>query len=213
MVGTIPKDAEINKRVGKSLNFKEANKFFKYRNAKNIGNIRGWFNKKCRELNKSYIAKVRKGSMIIYKIKEDQRLTGDTAEFLLCCLLKNRYGIDSQRFNIEGFDVIAFDTEHKVFLGNSPILIQVKCRGSNKNKFNPTGLNERDIKKIEKMACLLKISTEQIYLAIGFFNCGDIRSIKFYLVPLKKLNNLKEEEKTYRFRKEDLDRRKWVEKI
>jgi len=44
-------------------------------------------------------------------------------------MLRNKYEIICQRFDVEGFDLIAFDPEHRIFKGRSPFFIQVKTRG------------------------------------------------------------------------------------
>jgi len=112
-------------------------------------------------------------------LKTDNRLIGETAEHILACLLRNNYGIVAQRFDTEGFDLIAFDPENKFFEGKSPFFIQVKTRGGG----NPTGMDSKSaIGTIKDAIEKVKLDESSFYIAVGFFE-KDIRGIEFYLIP------------------------------
>lgn len=117
----------------------------------------------------------------------DSRLAGDAAEYILACLLRNKHGLISQRFDVEGLDLIVFDPNHHLFPkeAKSPLFIQVKIRGGG----NPTGMGAGTIKKIERIMKNLGVDESSVYLAAGFFK-DDIRTIKFYLVPWKAKDRL-----------------------
>lgn len=111
----------------------------------------------------------------------DTRLSGDTAEYILAWLLRNKYGIVSQRFDIEGIDLIAFDPRNEVFDGKSPFFLQVKTRGGG----HPVGLRrDSAIKTVRNAIEKLKLDESSVYIAVGFFE-DDIRGIQFYLIPWK----------------------------
>ena len=108
----------------------------------------------------------------------DSRLSGETAEYILACLLRNKHGIARQRFDIEGLDLIAFDHENKAFHGNSPFFIQMKARGGG----HQVGM-QRSVRKVEKAIDALGLDRKSVYIAVGYFQGNDIRTIEYYLIP------------------------------
>ena len=132
-------------------------------------------------------------------LKPDTRLIGDTAESILACLLRNKDEIICQRFNIEGFDLIAFDAKNKIFKGGSPFFIQVKTRGG----WNPTGMDSQ-LKTVENAIKKLEVDESSVYIAVGFYG-EDIREIEFYLIPWAAKDKLYTESGNIRFNKKRLD--------
>jgi hypothetical protein len=118
--------------------------------------------------------------------EKERRLTGDTAEYMLAWVLYHRHSIVANRFNIEGLDIIAFDHGEKVFRGKSPFFIQLKTRGGR----NPIGVADTTINGVKRAMGKLKLDEASIYLVIGLFN-DDIRSIKFYPVPLREIETFR----------------------
>lgn len=132
--------------------------------------------------------------------KIDRRLTGDATEYILAWLLRNKYGVISQIFDVEGIDLIAFDPTNKVFAGKSPFFLQVKTRSGG----NPLGIG-KGLKAIRNAIENLKVHESSVYLAVGFFE-EDIRGIEFYLIPWKDKDKLySKSEKELRLSKKKLD--------
>jgi hypothetical protein len=132
------------------------------------------------------------------KRDNDCRLTGSTGEFLISWLLKHNYNIPSQRFDIEAFDVIAFDFNREVFkLGNAPFFIQVKCMNKElegkESSHNPT---ISEINKLKNYADKLHLNKDSIYYAMGLFK-DDIRNVNFWIIPLTEMDILLNPKRTH----------------
>lgn len=130
----------------------------------------------------------------------DTRLVGKTAENIFLSLL-NEKGIFSQSFDTACLDGVVFDLKRKYFkIGKPPFYVQIKCRGSKNDKFSSQGHSEYTIKKIEKLSKHLKIDIDSLYFVVGFYKNSDIRQIRYYIIPFKKLKLFKENKKRqYRF--------------
>lgn len=141
------------------------------------------------------------------ELKPDPRLSGITSEYILSCLLRNKYKIFTQRFDVEGFDIIAFDKKNQLFRGNPPFFIQVKTRG----KKEPTGISFKEHKKVTRLAEQLSIEIESVYLAFGTFT-DDIRKIQFYLIPWKEIPDLcmSKAKESFRFRRKKSTMLAWI---
>ena len=121
----------------------------------------------------------------------DNRLVGATAENIFLSLV-NQKGVFATAFDTAGLDGIVFDPDHKLFkLGQSPYYVQIKCRGANGEKFNPNGFSQLTFYDITARAKSLGILPKSLYFVAGFYNQGDIRSIKFFAIPFSLLPRFK----------------------
>ena len=121
---------------------------------------------------------------------KDTRLVGTTAENIFLSLLNER-GIFATSFDTAGFDGIVFDSDKQLFKhGDPPFYVQIKCRGSKADEYNPQGHSPKLFQDIIVIADELKIPETSLYLAVGFFKNSDIRTINFFCMPLEQAMNL-----------------------
>jgi hypothetical protein len=132
------------------------------------------------------------------KIQTDTRLIGQTAENIFLSIINQR-GIFATSFDTEAFDGIAFDPDKNLFKeGASPFYIQIKCRGSKGSKFNPQGHSTSVFDKMRSFADALGIDQQSLYFVPGFYRHNDIRTIRFFGIPLSQIGNFKSASQ-YRF--------------
>jgi hypothetical protein len=128
----------------------------------------------------------------------DSRLVGTTAENILLSLVNQR-GVFATSFNTAGIDGIVFDLDHRLFtVGQSPYYLQMKCRGSNEDRFNPQGFSQTTFDHITAVAQRLGIPQASLYFVVGFFHKGDIRNIIFFALSFVLLPHCKTSSQ-YRF--------------
>jgi hypothetical protein len=128
----------------------------------------------------------------------DSRLVGATAENIFLSLVNQR-GVFATSFDTAGLDGIVFDPDHQLFtVGQSPYYVQIKCRGSNKNQYNPQGFSQTTFDHITAVAQRLGIPQTSLYFVVGFFNKGDIRNIIFFALSFFLLPHFKTSSQ-YRF--------------
>ena len=90
------------------------------------------------------------------------------------------------------FDGIVYDTGHRYFkVGQIPFYIQIKCRGSEGEHFNPQGHRPSTIDRMRQRAKDLSIPESSLYFVVGFFRRGDIRTVVYYYIPLEELDRFK----------------------
>ena len=115
---------------------------------------------------------------------KNTRLIGTTAENTFLCLL-NQKDIFAQGFDTDSFDGVVFDTENKYFkIGKPPFYVQIKCRGSKTDNPNPQGFSKKTIDKIKKQAKELNIDLKSVYFVVGFYTNQNIRTVKYYIIPI-----------------------------
>ena len=103
------------------------------------------------------------------------------------------------------FDGVAYDTDRRYFeVGESPSYVQIKCRGSGGEHFNPQGHGPETFGRMRKVAQNLGIPETSLYFVAGFFRRGDIRTVVYYCVPLGELDQFKTTSQ-YRFSVERCD--------
>ena len=121
----------------------------------------------------------------------DSRLVGSTAEDIFLSLLNER-GIFATSFDTVAFDGIVYDTERHYFkIGEPPSYVQIKCRGSEGERFNPQGHRPNTIERMRQVAKVLSIPETSLYFVVGFFRGGDIRTVTYYCIPLGELDRFK----------------------
>lgn len=114
----------------------------------------------------------------------DSRLVGTTGENIFLWLLNQR-GIFSTSFDTAGFDGICYDPENTYFkVGQSPFYVQIKCRGSKGDLYNPQGHSQEVFDKMFNLAHSLGIPETSLYFVVGFFKNDDIRTVIYYAMPL-----------------------------
>ncbi len=125
------------------------------------------------------------------KINIDTRLVGQTAENVFLSLLNQR-GVFATAFDTQGFDGIVFDDAKRLFkAGRSPFYVQIKCRGSPADHFNPQGHSPSVFEKMRSLAQSLSIEESSLYFVVGFFRRNDIRTLVFFAIPLDELDAFK----------------------
>jgi hypothetical protein len=121
----------------------------------------------------------------------DNRLVGATAENIFLSILNER-GIFATSLDIVAFDGIVFDKDRRWFkVGESPFYVQIKCRGSESEHFNPQGHARNIVDGMLEVARELGIPETSLYFVVGFFRRGDIRTIVYYCVPLEELDRFR----------------------
>ena len=122
---------------------------------------------------------------------QDSRLVGSTAENIFLSLLNER-SVFATSFNTVALDGIAYDTERRYFkIGESPSYVQIKCRGSGGEHFNPQGHAPRIFDSMRDVARNLRIPENSLYFVAGFFRRGDVRTVVYYCIPLAELDRFK----------------------
>lgn len=108
--------------------------------------------------------------------------TSDASEYILAWNLTKR-GLYAQKVSMTGFDIFVVDPDGKVFSKKAKALISVKAVGGD--------ICGRLLKidEMEKIADEMWLEPRNLYLAIGFFQKKDIRSIVFYLIKLDEAKN------------------------
>lgn len=135
---------------------------------------------------------------------QDSRLVGSTAENIFLSLLNER-GVFATSFDTVALDGVAYDTDRRYFkVGESPSYVQIKCRGSGGEQFNPQGHAPRIFHSMRAVAQNLKIPESSLYFVAGFFRRGDIRTVVYYCIPLAELEWFKTTSQ-YRFSVERCD--------
>ncbi len=121
----------------------------------------------------------------------DSRLVGSTAEDVFLTLLNGR-GIFAASFDTVAFDGIVYDTERLLFkVGTSPSYVQIKCRGSGGEHFNPQGHAPNIVDSMLEVARALGIPEASLYFVVGFFRRSDVRTVVYYCIPLEELDRFK----------------------
>ena len=122
---------------------------------------------------------------------QDSRLVSSTAEDILLSLLNQR-GVFAASFDTVAFDGIVYDTARRFFkVGGSPSYVQIKCRGSEGEHFNPQGHAPSTMDGMRRVAGELSIPESSLYLVVGFFRRGDIRTVTYYGIPLGELGRFR----------------------
>jgi hypothetical protein len=133
-----------------------------------------------------------------YVPRIDNRLVGQTAENIFLSLL-NQQGIFATAFNTVAFDGIVFDIRNRYFkVGDFPFYVQIKCRGSHTDEFNPQGFPHKTFDDILELAAHLTVPKESLYFVVGFFKGNDIRNIVFFGIPFGAISRF-ETAQQYRF--------------
>jgi hypothetical protein len=128
----------------------------------------------------------------------DTKQIGHTSENIFLSILNSK-GVFATSFDTVAFDGIIFDHQHIFFHGGrSPYYVQIKCRGSRTDKFNPQGHSIQTIGRIKELASELGISEQSVFFVVGFYKNNDIRSISFFAIPLTSINQFKNGDQ-YRF--------------
>jgi hypothetical protein len=130
----------------------------------------------------------------------DSRLVGSTAENVFLSILNER-GVFATSFDTVAFDGIVYDTKQRYFkVGGSPSYVQIKCRGSGGEHYNPQGHSPSTIDGMRRVAQDLGIPESSLYFVVGFFRRGDIRTVVYYCIPLEELDRFqKTSSGQYRF--------------
>ena len=112
-----------------------------------------------------------------YGKRNYSQATADASEYILAWNLTKR-GLYAQKVSMTGFDIFAVDPKGNVFSKKAKALISVKAIGGT--------ICGRLLKidEMEKIADEMWVEPRNLYLAIGFFQKNDIRSIVFYLIKL-----------------------------
>ena len=121
----------------------------------------------------------------------DSRLTGETAENIFLSIV-NQLGVFATAFDTPAFDGIIFDSSNRYFkVGQSPFYVQIKCRGSTNDRYNPQGHSPNVIDAIRTFAQKLGIEEISLYFVLGFYKNNDIRQIVFFAIPFAELEAFK----------------------
>jgi hypothetical protein len=121
----------------------------------------------------------------------DSRLVGTISENIFLWLLNER-GIFTTSFDTAGLDGISFDYENRYFrVGQSPFYVQIKCRGSKGQQYNPQGHGQEVFDKMLNVAYSLQIPETSLYFVVGFFNNDDIRTVVYYAMPINVVSRFK----------------------
>jgi hypothetical protein len=122
---------------------------------------------------------------------KDTRLVGSTSENIFLSLL-NDNGVLATSFDTAGLDGVVYDLKNKYFkVGNPPYYVQIKCRGSKSDKFNPQGHSILAIDKIRSFAKQIQLPESSLYFVVGFYKNNDIRTITFFSIPFRLLRVFK----------------------
>ena len=131
-------------------------------------------------------------------MKIDTRLVGTTAENIFLSLL-NQKGIYATAFDTTGLDGIVFDSQYQLFkFGPRPSYVQIKCRGSQEEQFNPQGRSRDVFKRINGFADELSLPHDSLYFVVGFYNFADIRNLSFFGIPISEIQRFQSDTQ-YRF--------------
>jgi hypothetical protein len=130
----------------------------------------------------------------------DSRFVGSTAENIFLSILNER-GVFATSFETVAFDGIVYDTNRRYFkVGGAPSYVQIKCRGSEGEHYNPQSHSPNTIDAMRQVAQDLSIPESSLYFVVGFFRRGDIRTVVYYCIPLKELDRFqKTSSSQYRF--------------
>ena len=121
----------------------------------------------------------------------DSRLVGSTAENVFLSVLNER-GVFAAAFDTVAFDGVVYDTERRLFkVGRPPSYVQIKCRGSAGEHFNPQGHALGTVDGMLEVARTLGVSESSLYFVVGFFRRGDIRTVVYYCIPLGELDRFR----------------------
>lgn len=140
-------------------------------------------------------------------VNQDVRLTGKTAEYILATILRNKYGLMSNVFDSEGFDLIVFDENKQIFKRvaspdiEPPFFIQVKCGKGNRRITNK---KSKEMNKCVDRLLKGKFNNS-FFLAIGRYY-EDIRKIDFYIIHPSRWDIFKTPSNDYNFSKKKLDK-------
>lgn len=137
-------------------------------------------------------------------LKKDSRIQGRAAEVILESLLSHKEGVHAVQFDTVGFDLIVWDNLGNYFPVGRPAYIQLKLR-MNKDGFTTQGHNPSVIEGIKETANYLGVSEEDCYFCVAFAENNDVRTTKFFIIPLDKLGCFKKgSQNQYRFNIEKL---------
>ena len=121
----------------------------------------------------------------------DSRIVGSTAENIFLSILNER-GVFATSFDTVAFDGIVYDMNRRYFkVGVSPSYVQIKCRGSTSERYNPQGHSPTTVDGMRRVAQDLSIPESSLYFVVGFYKRGDIRTVLYYCIPLEELNRFK----------------------
>jgi hypothetical protein len=76
-------------------------------------------------------------------------------------------------------------------VGKSSFYVQIKCRGSESEHFNPQGHARIVVDGMLELASELGIPETSLYFVVGFFKQGDIRTVVYYCIPLEELDRFR----------------------
>ena len=121
----------------------------------------------------------------------DSSLTDKTAENIFLSLLQQQ-GLAATTLDLQSLNGIVTTPKNKIFgFGTAPYYVQIKCRGSSTKTFKTQAHPPKTFERIRVTAKRLKIPITSVYFVVGFYHNSDVRTIKFFGIPLDELSPFK----------------------
>ena len=118
-------------------------------------------------------------------------LSDKTAENIFLSLLQQQ-GLAATTLDLQSLNGIVTTPKNKIFgFGTAPYYVQIKCRGSSTKTFKTQAHPPKTFERIRVTAKRLKIPITSVYFVVGFYHNSDVRTIKFFGIPLDELSPFK----------------------